>query len=68
MDMSFANQALVLEWLAKKGAGLSLGVHPVPEAIDRQVAVLKLRSLGMKVQDLAPEQRAYLSGWKSGTE
>ncbi len=68
MDMSFANQALVLEWLARDGAGLSRGVHPVPEAIDRRVAALKLESLGMKVQELTPEQRAYLSGWKSGTE
>jgi adenosylhomocysteinase len=67
MDMSFANQALVLEWLTGEGAGLAPGVYPVPEAIDRQVAALKLESLGMKLQKLTPEQRRYLESWESGT-
>ncbi len=73
MDMSFANQALVLEWLATPaegggGGGLAPGVYPVPQAIDRRVAELKLESLGMKVQRLTDEQRRYLESWKAGTE
>ncbi len=73
MDMSFANQALVLAYLATPadrngGAGLPPGVYPVPEAIDRRVAELKLASLGMKVQNLTADQRRYLESWKAGTE
>ena len=67
MDMSFANQALVLEWLTGEGAGLAPGVYPVPEAIDREVAALKLESLGLKLQKLTAEQRRYLVSWESGT-
>jgi len=73
MDMSFANQALVLAYLAtpvERGGGLGLapGVYPVPEAIDRRVAELKLASLGMKVETLTAEQKRYLGSWKAGTE
>ncbi len=73
MDMSFANQALVLEYLSRPveqggGLGLAPGVYPVPEAIDRRVAELKLASLGMKVQRLTAEQRRYLESWKAGTQ
>ncbi|RJQ08977.1 MAG: adenosylhomocysteinase [Bacillota bacterium] len=68
MDMSFANQALVVEQLAREGRSLEPGVYPVPEAIDRRVAELKLASLGMKVQNLTPEQRKYLESWEAGTE
>jgi len=72
MDMSFANQALVLAYLAAPaerggGAGLGPGVYPVPDAIDRRVAELKLASLGMKIERLTPEQQRYLSSWEEGT-
>ncbi|MCL6580159.1 MAG: adenosylhomocysteinase [Firmicutes bacterium] len=67
MDMSFANQALVLARLAREGRGLSPGVYPVPEDIDRRVAELKLDSLGMRVQRLTEEQRRYLESWREGT-
>jgi len=68
MDMSFANQALVLEWLTGEGSGLPPGVHPVPGAIDRRVAELKLASLGMRVQKLTDRQERYLRSWQEGTE
>jgi len=68
MDMSFANQALVLEWLATEAPGLDPGVYPVPEHIDRGVAELKLKSLGMKLQSLTQRQKDYLASWKMGTE
>jgi adenosylhomocysteinase len=68
MDMSFANQALVCEWLATEARNLVPGVYPVPDRIDRNVAALKLQSLGMKVQNLSPEQTRYLESWKAGTE
>jgi len=68
MDMSFANQALVLEWLATKAQGLTPGVYPVPDDIDRRVAELKLASLGMKIQRLTDDQKRYLESWQAGTE
>ena len=61
MDMSFANQVLAVEHLV--GAGLGPGVHPVPEAVDREVARLKLASLGVEIDSLSDEQAAYLRGW-----
>src|SRR5687767_559947 len=61
MDMSFANQVLAVEHLVK--AGLGPGVHPVPDAVDREVARLKLASLGVKIDALTDEQAAYLRGW-----
>jgi adenosylhomocysteinase len=61
MDMSFANQVLAVEHLV--GAGLGPGVHPVPEAVDREVARLKLASLGVEIDALSEEQAAYLRGW-----
>jgi adenosylhomocysteinase len=61
MDMSFANQVLAVEHLV--GAGLGPGVHPVPEAVDREVARLKLASLGVEIDSLSEEQAAYLRGW-----
>lgn len=66
MDMSFANQALSLEWLARN-RDLDAGVYPVPEEIDRQVARLKLRSLGVEIDTLTAEQIDYLSSWETGT-
>lgn len=66
MDMSFANQALCLEWLVVK-RGLDPAVYPVPEDIDREVARLKLESLGVEIDTLTPVQAAYLSSWREGT-
>ncbi|MGH2733335.1 MAG: adenosylhomocysteinase, partial [Actinomycetota bacterium] len=66
MDMSFANQALCLEWLVAK-RGMEAGVYPVPEDIDREVARLKLESLGVEIDTLTPVQAAYLSSWREGT-
>ena len=63
MDISFALQALAAEELALRGADLAPGVHPVPEEIDREVAALKLASLGVRIDSLSPEQERYLRGW-----
>ena len=59
MDLSFALHVLVVEHLAAHGAGLAAAVHPVPEAIDREVARLKLASLGVAIDAPSPEQLAY---------
>jgi adenosylhomocysteinase len=67
MDMSFANQALATEHLVRHGAELEPGVHPVPDAIDREIARLKLAALGVEIDDLSPEQRRYLNAWDSGS-
>ncbi len=67
MDMSFANQALCVEWLAQTAGQLAPQVYPVPEAIDRQVAALKLEAMGVRVDELTPEQRRYLESWEEGT-
>ncbi|MEE9365074.1 MAG: adenosylhomocysteinase, partial [Dehalococcoidales bacterium] len=67
MDMSFANQALCLEYLAKNDGRLEASVHPVPEDIDRQVARLKLTAMGVEIDSLTEEQRKYLAGWEEGT-
>jgi len=67
MDMSFADQALSLEYLVTSKAKLAPGVYPVPPEIDREVARLKLAALGVRIDVLTEEQRAYLASWKSGT-
>ena len=67
MDMSFANQALGVEYVLAHHAELERQVHIVPEAIDREVARLKLEALDIGIDVLTPEQVAYLSSWKSGT-
>jgi adenosylhomocysteinase len=66
MDMSFADQALVAEWLWKSPK-LEVGVHEVPEEIDRTVAKLKLEGLGVRIDELTEEQRKYLTSWGEGT-
>ncbi len=63
MDMSFANQALCVEHLAREGGGLPARVLPVPPEIDREVARLKLASLGVRIDELTDAQRAYLTSW-----
>jgi adenosylhomocysteinase len=68
MDMSFANQALVVEWLAKQERGsLGTGVHSVPPDIDAEVARLKLRAMGIEIDELTDEQERYLKSWELGT-
>jgi len=67
MDMSFANQALCEEYIARNKGILPVGVHAVPEMIDNQVARLKLDSLGIRIDSLTPEQQRYLSAWEQGT-
>ncbi len=67
MDMSFANQALVAEWLASQARELSAGVHRVPADIDAEVARLKLDAEGICIDTLTPEQEAYLASWSMGT-
>jgi adenosylhomocysteinase len=65
MDISFALQALAAEQLARHGSQLPPGVHPVPEGVDREVAALKLASLGIEIDTLSPEQKRYLRGWRA---
>jgi adenosylhomocysteinase len=67
MDMSFANQALCAEHIVKNGRKLEVGVHPVPERIDAEVARLKLDSMGVKIDRLTKEQEKYLRSWTDGT-
>jgi adenosylhomocysteinase len=67
MDMSFANQALSVEWLVANAATLEKRVYPVPDDIDKSVAKLKLETMGIRIDELTPEQRNYLSGWEEGT-
>lgn len=67
MDMSFANQALALEYLIKRKAELQPGLHVLPDSVDQEIATLKLQSLGIKIDKLTPEMVEYLGSWKSGT-
>jgi adenosylhomocysteinase len=67
MDMSFANQALSAEHMAKHGKELEKKVYPVPAEIDREIARLKLRSMSVKIDKLTPEQEKYLASWQEGT-
>ena len=67
MDMSFANQALGLEWLRAHAAELEPRVYDIPVEIDREVARLKLATMGIKIDTLSEAQRAYSESWESGT-
>ncbi len=67
MDMSFANQALCLKYIAENSGSLKKKVYSVPEAIDKEIARLKLQSLGIQIDRLTPEQEQYLASWKEGT-
>ena len=67
MDMSFANQALCAEYIKKEGKTLEPTVYGVPENIDKQVARIKLKSMGIKIDTLTAEQKKYLESWKEGT-
>jgi adenosylhomocysteinase len=67
MDMSFANQALAAEWVAKNHGDLEQRVYGVPEEIDSEVARLKLQTMGVEIDSLTAEQEAYLGSWEQGT-
>ena len=67
MDMSFANQALCAEYMAKNAKTLEPKVHTVPKDIDQTVARLKLESMGVTIDKLTPEQKQYLASWSEGT-
>ncbi len=67
MDMSFANQALTADYLIKEGNKLEKKVYSVPEHIDREIARLKLNSMGIEIDSLTLEQEKYLSSWEMGT-
>jgi len=67
MDMSFANQALAAEYLAKNHKKLENKVYRLPEEIDHEIAKLKLKAMGVKIDTLTPEQRRYLESWEEGT-
>jgi len=67
MDMSFANQALASEYLIKNAAELQPQVYPVPEHLDKQIAKLKLESMGFQIDKLTPDQEHYLASWSEGT-
>ena len=67
MDMSFANQALSAEYMIKHGDKLEGQVYNVPDDIDREIAALKLRAMGVAIDTLTSEQEAYLNEWSLGT-
>ncbi len=67
MDMSFANQALSVEYMAKNAASLEPKVYGVPAEIDREIARLKLAGMGVQLDVLTPAQVAYLNSWEEGT-
>jgi len=67
MDMSFANQALCCEWVARHHKKLKNQVYTVPEEIDNKVAAMKLKTMGIAIDTLTEEQKKYLSSWQTGT-
>jgi len=67
MDMSFANQALAVEYLVRHAGELEARVHGVPAEIDREIARLKLASRGVEIDQLTDAQRKYLASWDQGT-
>ena len=67
MDMSFANQALSAEYLVKEKGKLENGVHVLPEEVDQEIASLKLRAMGINIDELTPEMIEYMSSWETGT-
>ncbi|OLE51051.1 MAG: adenosylhomocysteinase [Acidobacteria bacterium 13_1_20CM_3_53_8] len=67
MDMSFANQALSVEYLVKNRSALPQGVHMLPQEVDTEIAGLKLKALGINIDTLTSEQIEYLSSWETGT-
>lgn len=68
MDMSFANQALSAEYLVKNQGKLEKGVHVLPAEVDQEIASLKLRALGISIDELTPEMLEYMTSWETGTD
>jgi adenosylhomocysteinase len=67
MDMSFANQALSAEYLVKHKGQLAGGVHVLPPEVDQEIASLKLRAMGVSIDELTPEMLEYMTSWETGT-
>jgi adenosylhomocysteinase len=67
MDMSFANQSLCLEYMYQNKGTIKAKVYPVPDDIDKEIARLKLQSMGINIDTLTPEQVKYLASWEQGT-
>jgi adenosylhomocysteinase len=67
MDMSFSGQALCVRYLVENTKSLKPGLHPVPEAIDQEIASLKLSAMGINIDTLTNEQQKYLTSWREGT-
>ncbi len=67
MDMSFANQALCVEWVVKSHASLERRVYDVPRDIDKEIARLKLETMGIRFDELTAAQKSYLADWEEGT-
>jgi len=67
MDTSFATQALAIEYLAKNWKKMECKVHSIPEEMDAEIARIKLRTMGVTIDDLTKEQKKYMSGWEEGT-
>ncbi|MFN6564487.1 MAG: adenosylhomocysteinase [Nostoc sp. ChiSLP01] len=67
MDMSFANQALAVEYLVKNKGKLEAGLHSIPTEVDQEIARLKLQALGITIDSLTPDQIEYINSWTSGT-
>ncbi|HYP19818.1 MAG TPA: adenosylhomocysteinase [Chloroflexia bacterium] len=67
MDMSFANQALAAEYMVVNGPNLEPKVYVIPQELDHEIAMLKLLSLGIQIDELTEEQKNYLASWESGT-
>jgi adenosylhomocysteinase len=66
MDVSFAGQALCVEWLAANAGTLAPGVYDVPVEIDHGLAMLQLEAMGVRIDVLDPAQEAYLTSWRNG--
>jgi adenosylhomocysteinase len=67
MDMSFANQALAAEYLVRNAKTLEKRVYSVPAEVDAEIARIKLSAMGVKIDELTPEQVKYLNSWEEGT-
>jgi adenosylhomocysteinase len=67
MDMSFANQAMACEFLVQNKGKLAAGIYSIPEAVDKQIALLKLQAMGIKIDALDAAQIEYIGSWNSGT-
>ena len=67
MDMSFANQALACEYLAKNKGKLEAGIHSVPVELDKEIARLKLQAMGVSIDSLTSDHIEYMNSWTSGT-